>query len=141
MIYICSPKEAHKNTYLVEFVQDRHVQLSEGESLLQASLAAGIPHYHAYARVIETAGDGLYAVFGFEGRITEAAQAAARAGLEIGDSARLGSPFSFYHRQELPVLSETSLLFYKNCLYFSDMRNAMQFTENKEDRGFLYEHQ
>jgi adenylate cyclase len=35
--------------------------------------------------VIETAGDGLYAVFGFEGHITEAAQSAVRAGLAILD--------------------------------------------------------
>jgi adenylate cyclase len=40
-------REARKKTYLVEFVQERHVELSEGQSLLEASLAAGIPHYHA----------------------------------------------------------------------------------------------
>jgi adenylate cyclase len=40
-------RETRKKTYLVEFVQERQVQVSEGESLLEASLAAGIPHYHA----------------------------------------------------------------------------------------------
>ncbi len=40
-------RETLKKTYLVEFVQERQVELSEDESLLEASLAAGIPHYHA----------------------------------------------------------------------------------------------
>src|SRR5262245_49482348 len=40
-------KDVRKEIYLVEFVQERQVHVSEGESLLQASLAAGIPHYHA----------------------------------------------------------------------------------------------
>jgi hypothetical protein len=30
-----------RKTYLLEFVQDRQVQVSEGEALLQASLDAG----------------------------------------------------------------------------------------------------
>jgi adenylate cyclase len=38
----------HTNeSYRVEFIGDRSINVNEGESILNASLAAGIPHYHA----------------------------------------------------------------------------------------------
>ncbi|HEU4473138.1 MAG TPA: adenylate/guanylate cyclase domain-containing protein [Flavisolibacter sp.] len=36
-----------KKTYWIEFIGDRSVKIEEGQSILEASLAAGIPHYHA----------------------------------------------------------------------------------------------
>jgi adenylate cyclase len=36
-----------KKTFWIEFIGDRSIQIREGESILSASLAAGIPHYHA----------------------------------------------------------------------------------------------
>ncbi|HEX2607594.1 MAG TPA: adenylate/guanylate cyclase domain-containing protein [Flavisolibacter sp.] len=35
------------SAYWIEFIGDRSIQIQEGESILKASLAAGIPHYHA----------------------------------------------------------------------------------------------
>jgi len=35
-----------KKTYWIEFVNDRSLQIEEGQTILEASLAAGIPHYH-----------------------------------------------------------------------------------------------
>lgn len=32
--------------FAVEFNFDKHIQVEEGQSLLDASLAAGIPHFH-----------------------------------------------------------------------------------------------
>jgi adenylate cyclase len=38
----------HTNkSYRVEFIGDRSIKVNQGESILNASLAAGIPHYHA----------------------------------------------------------------------------------------------
>lgn len=34
-------------SFCVEFIGDRSIKVKEGESILDASLAAGIPHYHA----------------------------------------------------------------------------------------------
>lgn len=34
-------------SYWVEFIGDRSIKVKDGESILNASLAAGIPHYHA----------------------------------------------------------------------------------------------
>ena len=34
-------------SFWVEFIGDRSIKVNEGESILNASLAAGIPHYHA----------------------------------------------------------------------------------------------
>ena len=34
-------------TYWVEFIGDRSAKISEGQTILEASLAGGIPHYHA----------------------------------------------------------------------------------------------
>ena len=34
-------------SYWVEFIGDRSIKVNQGESILNASLAAGIPHYHA----------------------------------------------------------------------------------------------
>ena len=34
-------------SFCVEFIGDRSIKVNEGESILNASLAAGIPHYHA----------------------------------------------------------------------------------------------
>jgi len=34
-------------TYLVEFIGDRTITVNQGQSILNASLSAGIPHYHA----------------------------------------------------------------------------------------------
>ena len=36
-----------KKTFWIEFIGDRSIQIREGQSILSASLAAGIPHYHA----------------------------------------------------------------------------------------------
>jgi adenylate cyclase len=36
-----------KKSYWIEFIGDRSLRVEEGQSILQASLAAGIPHYHA----------------------------------------------------------------------------------------------
>lgn len=36
-----------KKTFWIEFIGDRSFQVREGQSILSASLAAGIPHYHA----------------------------------------------------------------------------------------------
>jgi len=36
-----------KKTYWIEFIGDRSLKIEEGQSILNASLAAGIPHYHA----------------------------------------------------------------------------------------------
>src|SRR5688572_375082 len=36
-----------KKSYWVEFIGDRSIKVNKGESILNASLAAGIPHYHA----------------------------------------------------------------------------------------------
>ena len=33
--------------YWVEFIGDRSIKVEEGQTILSASLAAGIPHYHA----------------------------------------------------------------------------------------------
>jgi adenylate cyclase len=38
---------APKKSYWVEFIGDRSLKIAEGQSILEASLAAGIPHYHA----------------------------------------------------------------------------------------------
>ena len=35
------------NTYWVEFIGDRSIKIKEGQTILEASLANGIPHYHA----------------------------------------------------------------------------------------------
>src|SRR6478672_12483506 len=34
-------------SYWVEFIGDRSVKVEQGQTILEASLAAGIPHYHA----------------------------------------------------------------------------------------------
>lgn len=36
-----------KKSYWIEFIGDRSLKIEEGQSILEASLAAGIPHYHA----------------------------------------------------------------------------------------------
>jgi adenylate cyclase len=36
-----------KKFYWIEFIGDRSLKIEEGQSILHASLAAGIPHYHA----------------------------------------------------------------------------------------------
>ncbi len=36
-----------KKFYWIEFIGDRSVKIGEGETILNASLSAGIPHYHA----------------------------------------------------------------------------------------------
>jgi adenylate cyclase len=38
---------AGKKSYWIEFIGDRSLKIEEGQSILHASLAAGIPHYHA----------------------------------------------------------------------------------------------
>ena len=38
---------AAKKWHWIEFIGDRSVKIEEGQSILDASLAAGIPHYHA----------------------------------------------------------------------------------------------
>jgi adenylate cyclase len=39
--------QLHKHNFWVEFVNDRSVLVKQGQTILEASLAAGIPHYHA----------------------------------------------------------------------------------------------
>lgn len=36
-----------KKSFWIEFIGDRSIRIEEGQSILAASLAAGIPHYHA----------------------------------------------------------------------------------------------
>lgn len=38
---------AEKTSYWIEFIGDRSVRVDEGQSILEAALQAGIPHYHA----------------------------------------------------------------------------------------------
>jgi adenylate cyclase len=38
---------AHKKTHLVYFIGEKMVPVKEGQTILEAALAAGIPHYHA----------------------------------------------------------------------------------------------
>ena len=39
--------DTQKKLYTIELVGDGPVQIAEDQTILQASLAAGIPHYHA----------------------------------------------------------------------------------------------
>ena len=38
---------AANKSHWIEFIGDRSVKIEEGQSILDAPLAAGIPHYHA----------------------------------------------------------------------------------------------
>ena len=37
----------HKRTFWIQFIGDRSIQIKEGQTILEASLLADIPHYHA----------------------------------------------------------------------------------------------